>query len=330
MVKITDVAKKANVSPTTVSQVLSGNRPVNKKTRARVLSVIEELGYVPNPNAQALKSSRTGIIGLYADDITEPFIIETIRGVESILVPNQNHLILASGAEFQNDINEAIKFLNNRKVDGIILCFGILISNTEKSIDLLGKPAVSINREFKGLMPSIMPDNYTAGKDIADHLWKKGARFPVIASGPQGRVASDDRVRGFRDALAEKGLVIPDSKILHGPFIFDGGYRMMESFINNNTEMDSLFCANDYIACGAIQAAIDHGLRVPEDILIVGFDNREFSAFWPIPVTTLQQPHYEMGAHGARLLIESISSESTVSNEIKMSCSLIERASTGG
>ena len=330
MVKITDVAKAAGVSPSTVSHVLSGNRPISKATRERVLSIIKKLGYTPNPNARAMKSSVTGIIGFFAADITELFVTEIIRGVESVIVPNRNHLLLVSGAEFDNDPKQAMEFLLSRRIDGAIISYGISMDESDPGFKKLKIPMVFINRDVNESIPCIIPDNYLAGRDVARHLSERRVKRVAIIGGPKNRSASDNRIRGFLDAADELGMNVPEENIRHAPFTFDGGKKEMLQLIDEKREFDGLFCANDYIACGAMAAAGIHDLSIPEELKVIGFDDREFAKFWPTPITTMSQPLYEMGRLSAQYLQDLISGGKEIPRLTTLSSTLILRESSSG
>ena len=300
MTKITDVAQKAGVSPSTVSHVLNGKRPISQATKLRVLAAIEELGYTPNLNARALKSSRTGIIGFFAADITEIFVTEIIRGVESVIVPAGDHLLLVSGSEFGNDLHRAIAFLRTRSVDGIIVSYGISQEYGDPEFDSGNLPLITINRVLNDRTPSIMPDNLKGGRDAAYHLKTHGAGRVAVIGGPRNRLASAMRIEGFTEMSRELNLELAATE--HTEFSFEGGLEAMSQLLDTGVHFDGLFCANDYIAAGAMSAASTRGIRIPRELKVIGFDDRDFSRFWPIPITTFQQSLFSMGQQSAGFL----------------------------
>ncbi len=329
MVKITDVAEAAGVSPSTVSHVLSGNRPISEETKKRVLNIIKELGYTPNPNARAMKSSRTGIIGFFAGDITEVFVTEIIRGVESVIVPAGYHLLLVSGSEFDDDPRQALEFLISRRIDGAIISYGTSDIKTDSGFGNMSLPLVFINRSYNDVIPCIRPDNYMGGKVVASHFAECGVKKAAIIGGPEKRQASRDRIRGFIERSEELGMEVPEGCVFHTEFTFDGGRKAMKVLLERGKGFDGLFCANDYIACGAMTVAQEAGLSIPDDLKVIGFDDREFARFWPTPVTTMSQPLFQMGRLGARYLVDFNEKEKEIPLLTVLSSSLIPRRSTG-
>lgn len=307
MVTIIDVAKAAGVSPSTVSHVLNGKRPISDATKQRVHEAIRALGYEPNPNAQALRSTSSGIIAFYASDITEVFSTLIIQGAERICRENNYYMIFASGVEFNNDIAEAIHFLKKRRIDGLIVSFGIRKKINNWIPEMLDFPVVSINARLSDAIPSIQPDDYSGGREAAKYLLHRGAKNPAIIGGPKSRLASEERISGFVDEMAACSKVFDkDKKIVYGDFTFDSGRKCMAELFARDSTIDAVFCANDYMAAGAITEAQKRTILIPQQLRIIGYDNREFDWFWPIPITTFSLPLAEMGEKGALALINMI------------------------
>lgn len=326
--KITDVAKHAGVSASTVSHVLSGNRPISETTKRRVLDAIEALGYHPNPNARALKSKQSGIIGFYAGDITELFVTEIIRGVESVIVPRDEHLLLVSGAEFHGDTEKALRFLDSRRVDGLIISYGVS-QHKRRSIEIPGdRPTITINSHLGSSIPSIEPDNHQGGRDAAAQLFAAGARRIAVIAGPKTRLASKKRLEGLFDFEPPPDRVLLRDRVEHVEFTFEGGYRGMKRLLENGKDFDALFCANDYIAAGAMTAADEAGISIPQELLVVGFDDREFAAFWPTPISTFKQPLFRMGQLAAQYLTDCIYENQGIPSSTLLQSEFIRRKSS--
>lgn len=328
MAKIIEVAQRAGVSPSTVSHVLNGKRPISEATKQRVLAAIEELQYRPNANAQALKRSRSGIIGFFAADITEVFVTEIIRGVESVIVPEDDHLLLVSGAEFGSRVDHALDFLTARTVDGVIVSYAVSQEIADLDVATGGVPIVTINGRLNKSIPSIEPDNISGGATAARHLAEGGATQIAVLAGPEDRAASRKRLEGIRAECAAGGPEIVTGGIIYCDFTYEGGVSAMRELLARRLRFDGLFCANDYIATGAMAVAAEAEITVPRDLLVVGFDDREFSSFWPTPITTFRQPLFEMGRLAARYLEDRVSTNTAIPVNTLLTSELVIRRSS--
>ena len=329
-VTIIDVARKAGVAPATVSHALNGKRPVNDATRRRIFQVIRELGYVPNHTASRLRSGKSGIIGCYASDITESFANLIVRGAECALSGNGSSLLFASGVELGTNIDRALEFFRAYNVDGILVCNHLTENALEaQRLVTANIPLVAVNSTIDGVT-SIVPDNYAGGMQAAEHLVASGCHHPALIKGPAQREAVTMRSRGFLDRLKELGVAIPEALILEGDYSFQSGMQATQEILSSHPETDGIFCANDYVAAGAITAAQQMGRAVPDNLLVLGFDNREFSAFWPIPISTFTPPLEQMGQLGMQLLLGQIQNpDRPPRGEVtKMPAALIIRKST--
>jgi len=299
---IIDVARAAGVSPSTVTHALNGKRPVGGDTRARVMQAIADLGYVPSRSAQQLRGGRSGIIGCLAVDITETFVNQIVRGAEKGLPGSGLSLLFASGVEFGNDFSAAYAFLKGHRIDGLLICHHFPMGAVSIPAESLNQtPMVSVNMEIPG-MESIVPDNVQGGFLAAEHLFATGMRKPAMINGPRDRLSAMDRLKGFRTRAADLGLDLPDSRVVFGDYSFDHGYSTAKKLIAADPRIDGFFCANDYIAAGAIAGLTESGIDVPRQVRVLGFDNRDFSAFRPIPISTFEQPLQDMGLMGISLL----------------------------
>lgn len=329
MVRIVDVAKRAGVSPSTVSHALNGKRSIRQETRRRILDAIAELGYEPDPNAQALRGSRSPIIGFIASNITELFVSHIIQGTERVTREHDAYLLFASGAEFNNDLEETVRFLKKRQVNGLIVSYAISRKSDLAILKRLEIPMVTVNTRLSSSIPSVMPDNREGGRRAALHLVERGSRFPAMIAGPRDRVASAERVEGFLEALRDLELsVVETQRVYYGDFSPASGSAGFRALLRLDSRIDGIFCANDFMAAGAMNAAAKAGLEVPDRIRILGFDNREFTTFWPIPISTFAQPLGDMGHVSAELLFDLIEGRTSDSMDVKLKSTLIQRQST--
>jgi LacI family transcriptional regulator len=329
MVTIRDVATAAGVSVSTVSHALSGKRPISQATKDKIHDAIERLGYEPNPAARALRTTTSGVIGFFAFDITEVFAARIIHGAEKVARERNSYLLFTSGVEFNNDISSAIDFLRRRRVDGIIAAYGVRQAIRPEMRAIFDLPAVTVNTFIHDSLPSVQPDDFAGGKAAARHLVSRGVRRPAVIAGPEMRLASMERLAGFTKALEECGIGFNQAKrVVHGDFSAESGARCMELLLETCPDMDAVFCANDYMAAGAINSALAHGLAIPRDLKVVGYDDREFASFWPIPITTFTLPLERMGEVSASMLFERIEGRKPDPMRVLLPSSLIVRQSS--
>jgi DNA-binding LacI/PurR family transcriptional regulator len=327
IVTIIDVARQAGVSPATVSHALNGKRPVGAETRDKILKVIDKLGYVPSWNASRLKEKKSGIIGCIAADITETFVNQIVRGIEMGLPGGGYSLLFASSLEFGNDFQATFNFLRSHRVDGVLFCQHIPGWNDfSKEALKAGIPIISINQECEGIL-SIVPDNYKGGYQAAEHLLSCGSKNPVFIGGPESRISSQRRFEGFSDKLKSIGKL--QSNANNGEFTFNHGFDTTIRLMSEDPSIDGLFCANDYIACGAEKALRTLGIKVPDKVKLIGYDNRDFSEFWNIPITTFKQHFESMGLLAISLMKSEIASGTTESKVIRIPSEMIPRESSG-
>ncbi|MDR2802821.1 MAG: LacI family transcriptional regulator [Treponema sp.] len=299
---ILDVAKLARVSPSTVTHALNGKRPVSRETRDRIVSAINTLGYIPSHSASHLRKGTSGIIGCYALDITEAFASKIVKGIEQGLVGSDLSMLFVSGVEFGNDFLKAFQFLLRHNIDGLLLCHHIpTMLQSVGTLKNAGLPVISINMELDGIK-SIFPDNLNGGIIAADHLYASGMRCPAMICGPETRISSRLRFAGFKKRIDELGLNFPYSRFIYGDYSYEHGYNAAFQLVEGESNIDGICCANDYIAAGAINRLTAMGYKIPEDIRIIGYDNRDFSEFWPIPISTFEHPLEEMGFFGISAL----------------------------
>ena len=329
-ITILDVAAYAKVSPATVTHALNGKRPVSEATRAKVLEAVRVLGYVPSWSASRLKGRHSGILGCVAVDITENFVNQIVKGIERGLNCGEYSLFFVSAFEFGNDFRKAYEFLRGHQVDGILFCHHIPFGQELSLVDMRNSvPVVSINMAIPGMV-SVIPDNYTGGYQAAEHLYSCGMRNPAIICGPEDRLSVRDRLHGFSDRVKELGLDLPEDACNYGSYDFEHGYKAARIQMDRYPATDGIFCANDYIAAGAITTLKEYHLEVPSQVRVLGFDNRDFSGFWTPSISTFEQPLQEMGFLGVGLLKNMIATEYIPQEQYRLQSRLIPRQSTLG
>ena len=330
-VTIGHVARRAGVSSTTVSHVLSGKRPVGAATQERVLEAVRELGYRPNSVARSLRTRRSQMIAVIVPDITNPFYGVMTRGLADTLddVGYRSYVCNTDGSsERERDfIEDAL----DRGVDGIVMAWIHMEPAEVEVIRRAHKPLVLLadNEEIAGVDQVTVDDG--AGARIAtQHLIARGARRVAMISGPAG--SSRDRVKGYADALDAAGIGYDPSLTRDGGWLRDGGREAMLSLMAKDPRPDAVFCANDLMAIGAMDAARELGLRIPEDVALAGFDDIEAAALLTPPLTTVINPAYEIGEAAGRLILDRmVTGRGAVpegaSRRVVLPCRIAERQS---
>lgn len=336
-VGIKDIAKKANVSTATVSYVLNGTRNVSPKTRERVLKVIEELNYTPNDVAKSLKSQKTNIIGVIAEDVTVFNVPEIIDGINDYADRHDMHILLTNirlhkrvGHNFgevdayKKYVTDAVTDLVSKQVEGIIY-IGVHPRDVTGLIDTKGKPIVYTYCYTESDI-SIQYNDEQASYDAMKYLIDHGHRRIAIISGLMDSLPSRLRFNGYYKAITEFELPFDPQMIKVGDWGLESGYLMTKELLELPQLPTAILIMNDLMAVGAMRAIHEAGLRIPEDISIVGFDNREFSDYVNPRITTMDLPLHQMGYTAMEALM-SIIQKKPVECDLSPKCTLIERES---
>lgn len=307
VVTIKDVAKKAGVAPSTVSRVINENGYVSPEVRERVLRVIEELGYIPNPMARGLGGGQTYTIGLILPDITNIFFPSIARGVEDAASVQGYTVILCNSDNDPTNEDNYIRTLQQKFVDGIIIAgSGSQGSNIQDLVDQ-GLPVVLIDRRLEGVaVDAVLCDNLGGAYCAVSYLLNEGHEEIAFLGGPPEISTTKERQQGYILAHAERGLSVNQSWIKYGEFKYESGLKQMTEILEAGKMPTAVFAANDMLAIGAIRAIEAKGLKVPEDISVVGFDDILWASLEKPPLTTMAQPMYRMGMTACELLIERI------------------------
>ena len=277
-VTIRDVADAAGVSIATVSRVLNNkDHPVGEATRQRILTLADELDYRPNAAARSLRTERSATVGIIADDIIGPFATSIIRGIQDRLKP-QGYLCVIISAEWNPDAErEAMHELVSRSIDGII--FSETWHKTAvELLDVASKPYVFVHRQFAVAGQfSAIPDERYGAQLATSHLTGLGHRRIGYINGPEHYYASEVRLAGYQAELANAGIAYDPALVARGDWKVDGGYAAMQTVLQSAPDLTALFAGNDLMAAGAIYALRDAGRRVPEDVAVVGYDDRDLA-----------------------------------------------------
>lgn len=305
MYTIKDVARLANVAVSTASYALNNTGKVSQETRERVKRVAEELGYKPNGVARDLKRNvKTGIICVFFNDFGGPFYSEVLRGVQDVAICNNYNLIACTHRMTE-------KFLSERRVDGAI----ILSPNIPDDVILRAAgpnfPIVVMDRELDcEHICNVLIDNEQGAFSATKHLMDLGHKRIAYISGPFISYDNMRRLDGYKKALEEGNIPFDPSLVVQGRFTEDGGYGAMKLILLNskldNNPLDAVFCANDEMAIGAINALNEEKVKVPEDISIVGYDDIRLASYIHPSLTTISHYKYEWGTMAANLVFQGL------------------------
>jgi LacI family transcriptional regulator len=309
-ITIHDIAREAGVSSSTVSRVLNGNVPVAPQKRDAVLAIVQKLKYRPNVIAQGLARGRTAAIGVMTQSIASPFYGEILRGVEQGLSGSGYHPVFASGNWRTEDELAAFDLLSGRRVDGLIVLAGA-IPDDRLLRGAAELPLVVVGRLIKGLEHQCLyVDDVRAAYEATRYLIGLGHQRIAHIAGPTTHQDALDRREGYRRALAEAGLPPNEQLIVEGDYTEQSGLLAIQSLLSRNAMFTAIFAANDQMAYGVRLALYRHGIRVPEDVSLVGFDDLLSSAYTTPPLTTVRQPTLEMGRAAAHTVLELLAGRS--------------------
>lgn len=313
MPTLKEVASKAGVSTATVSKVLSHTPYVSEETRRRVLQAIDELGYVPNLAARALSKGRTYIVGVifpynYDHLFSDPFIVRMVEGIEVICSERGYNVLISTPRAPVSESEQFQRLVRSGYLDGAI------------SIETLpGKPASELLEESgyvwvaigyhsgSGTLNTIHPDDRAGARAAATYLLSLGHRhIGVIAAEKSTLVAAEIRVAGYSSAFADLALDFEAMPRINASYSMESGYDAAGRLLGKSPRPTAFLCLNDRMAMGAIQRIRAEGLRVPEEISVVGFDDIPGAAFFDPPLTTVRQPAYEMGKKAAQMLFKKM------------------------
>jgi LacI family transcriptional regulator len=332
-ITIHDIARELEIDSSTVSRALSNSNRVAKKTKEKVLKKANELGYQPNLLASNLRRNVSNTIGVIVPRISRHFFSSVIQGVEeTAYLAGYNVIICQSLEQFERE-KKIIETLLANRVDGV------LISISMETIDYVhiqglkngGVPVVIFDRHCN--IPdhnNVLIDDFKAAFDATQHLINKGCKKIVHFSGPQELEIYKNRLRGYKNALQANNIPFDDNYILDSKLMEKDGIENAKKLLENSLAFDGIFSANDVAAIGAIKHLTSQGVKIPEDVAIVGFSNEPISTVISPSLTTINQPGFEMGKIATDLLLKHIKQQvgTLKAQTIIMDSHLIEREST--
>ncbi|MET4097357.1 LacI family DNA-binding transcriptional regulator [Arthrobacter sp. UYCu712] len=332
-VGIRDVAKAAGVSVTTVSHALNpaGGTRVKTETREHIRAVAKDLGYAPNRLASGLRNQRSQILGLVSDEITTtPFAGAMIRGAQDAAYERGYVLMVVNSGLDPELENREIRMLQQHQVDGIVYARmyhqGVTLPEELGTLPTVLLDAATADRSIS----SVVPDEVAAAETAVEALVRAGHTRIGMLNNVDDIPATHGRLQGYQNALGRHGLQFNPELVTAGVADTPAGRESALELLQRPARPTALFCFSDRVAMGAYQAAAALGLRIPEDLSIVGTDNLELiaAALWP-GLTTVALPHYEMGRWAVTRLLDDIEGPEAAAVQEMLSCPLIERGSVG-
>lgn len=304
MATIKDVARKAGVSYTTVSHVLNQTRPVSHDASARVLAAAEALAYVPSALARSLRSKTTGSIGLIIPNNTNPYFSEVARGIEDSCYAAGYSVILCNSDDDPAKQRDYLNVLLTKRCDGLIVA--TLAQTDGELLRKMKVPTVLLDRAPKDMgIDLVAVDNAAGGALAAQHLLSLGRRRIACIGGPADIDISRERIAGLRQTLFVAGVTLPDDMLVYADFTSAGGYLAARSLLASQAP-DAIFCCNDLMAIGALRAAAELGIAVPQTLAVVGFDDIDLAQFVHPTLTSVAQNTRRLGQLTAQCLLERI------------------------
>lgn len=331
-VTIRDVARQAGVSVATASRALNGKAVVNVETRARILSVMEELGFAPSPAARRLSLGRTLTVGVVVSFLTRPQAAERLRGVDAVLSDSEFDLVIYNVESVQKRDHYLATLAHSQRTDGLLVMSLPPIGDAIPSLVSGPVPVVFIDVHSAAIerLPRVLGDDVAGGAMAARHLLELGHRSAAFigdaVENPFGFTSSRDRETGFRRVFEEAGITIEDAWIGHGAHGRYEARDLARRMLVADRRPTAIFAASDTQAFGVIAAARDLGLHVPDDVSVMGYDDIEAADY--VGLTTIRQQLFESGRRGAELLLAQIQQRSDEPPVSHLMPELVVRATT--
>jgi LacI family transcriptional regulator len=327
-ITMTDVAREAGVSLMTVSRVVNNKDDVSSATRQRVLDIIDNLGYRPSSIARGLVTQRTGTLGLIVPDIDNPFFSGMVRGAEHEAYAEGYSVFLCNTNEDPERERAVLDSLEEKMVDGLILCSSRLVDEDLHRIVARFPAVVLVSRRLsKDCVGTVLIDDEDGGWQAARHLLESGHRSIGFLAGPKVSHSTRARLKGYRRAMADYGAAENPSWIEHCSPTIERVQVAARQMLKAHPELTGLICHNDLVAIGVLQVCAEDGIRVPEQLAVIGFDDIPVASIVNPPLTTCHVPRHEIGAQAMRLLLEQISDCEQPYQEIVLRPKLVVRSS---
>lgn len=319
-VTIKDIAEKSGVSLATVSRVINNSGYVKQETREVIMKTIRDLDYTPNAVARSLSKSETNIIGVVVPDINNPFFGEVIKAISATADRENLNIILYDTDENINKEFKALKLLKEQRIQGVIIT--PTADNNEfnsehlSMLESMGIPIVLIDRDVKySNFDGVFIDNIKGAYEGTEALIKAGHKKIAIISGPLTSKPGRDRFRGYEKAMIMNRVAVDSKYVFYGDFKLDSGYNITKEILKMKDRPTAIFVCNNMMNLGCIKALYEKGMKIPEDIALVGFDELELLNVLGLKVSVISRPTAEMGRVAMNILIDKLKNKN--SNQIK-------------
>ena len=322
------VAKRAGVSVNTASRAINNKPDINLETKKRVLQIAKELGYIRNAAAVALRTKKTGTIGVVIADNRNPFYAEVLNGMEEAAREKNYHIILANTQRDYRKEEEAINLLLAKRVDGLLITPVQDKDDDIKNLIDANIPFVVVGRDFKNIeVDAIYNDEVKGGFLATEYLIKKGHKRIALINGFLYKSPAKGRSEGYKKALNKYRIPLDESLISVGDINIEDGHERTKQMLEKDLNFTAIFVYNDMMAFGAMQAIKEKGLRIPEDIGLVGYDDIPFSSLISPALTTIRLKKQELGAESVKLLLSRINGNRKITKKVMLGVELQIRES---
>ncbi|MBU4603172.1 LacI family transcriptional regulator, partial [bacterium] len=299
---------------------------IKKETKKRVLQIAKELGYIRNAAAVALRTKKTGTIGVVIEDNRNPFYAEVLNGMEVAAREKNYHIILTNTQRDYNKEEEAINLLLAKRVDGLLITPVQGRDDDIKNLIEANIPFVVVGRDFENIELDAVYNNEVKGGFLAtEYLIKKGHKRIALIDGFLYKSPAKGRLEGYKKALKEYGIPWDDSLISVGDISMEDGHKRTKQMLEKNLNFTAIFAYNDMMAFGSMQAIREKGLRIPEDIGLVGYDDIPFCSLTSPALTTIRLKKQELGIESVKLLLSRINGSRKKMKKIMLDVELISR-----
>ena len=311
-----DIARRTGLGLATISSYFNGGN-VREKNRIKIEEAIEELHYEVNEVARGLKTNATRTIGVVIPELNNTFCAEIITGMEDVLRSHGYATIVCDCRTDKKLEREAVEFLTRRRVDGIINMPVDEEGNHLKRFQKTGKPIVLIDRKIQGInCDSVLVDNKKAAEDAVRYFIERGHRNIGIIGGPEEVFTAQERMAGYYKALESAGIPVRESLIWHGDYTIQGGVRGLEELVQNNPEMTAVFVTNYEMTMGAMIGVNELGIRIPEQLSMIGFDNLQFARACNPKLTIVAQPTDGIAREVAKVMLNHLENAGETPGEL--------------